>query len=77
VILTVGFEIEQIRITACYWNGVYVQVVGGGVGIWKEEKIRQLYKNVLPASPGCYGVDLLLPATQASTVLAAQYLLYR
>jgi len=30
VILTVGFEIEQIRISACYWNGVYVQVVGGG-----------------------------------------------
>jgi len=35
----------------------------------------QLYKSVLPASPGCYGVDLLLPAIQAGTRLAAQYLL--
>ena len=23
------FEIEQTRISACYWNGVYAHVVGG------------------------------------------------
>ena len=47
VILTVGFEIQQIRISAYYWNGVYIQVAGGG----RYLKIRKNNAALWKCSP--------------------------